>query len=79
MCVAGARGLGFGNVRELEGSERGVGWAAPATVKRLGGSAAGEVWQPEISGGRKKEREISLPAPYQNDYVKTSLFIEELR
>lgn len=58
------------------------GRAALATVKRLGGSAAGEVWQPEISGGRKKwerEKKISLPAPHQNDYVKSSLFIEGLR
>lgn len=62
-----------------EAVRRGLGWAALATVKRLGGSAAGEAWQPEISGGRKKGREIRLPVPYQNDYVKTSLFIEGLR
>lgn len=69
-------------MHEQGGGEEAGGRAALATVKRLGGSAAGEVWQPEISGGRKKKRErkkISLPVPHQNDYVKTSLFIEGLR
>lgn len=77
----GKGGGGFGNVHESGGGEKGVGLGCSCHCEKVRGqcSCRGLAARDKWWKGKKRAGEIRLHAPYQNDSVKTSLFIEGRR